>query len=142
MGLIAAPVGRMSRDRNAAWLGIEWVNEPVVETAIQALAADLQRHRITYIGVPTSEEETYLHHPRAEDITSGIGGVLCALKFCRSCTTTVTGLAVYPYWETDAQEWGVFRRMWLLERSHSGPEAKPSEALLCSSRRKHCQCPA
>ena len=68
-----------------------------------------------YIGIPTSEEETYTHHPEAENISSGIDGVLCALKLCRSCAAMVTGLAVYPYWETDAQEWGTFEMMWLLE---------------------------
>jgi len=68
-----------------------------------------------FIGVPTSEERTYTHWPKAENMRSGIDGVLCALRLCRRCNVTVTGLAVYPHWETDAQEWESFRKVWLAE---------------------------
>jgi hypothetical protein len=218
----------LSRSDNAAWLGIEWVNEPVDEMAIRSLASDLQRYGIRtvyvyttymragnafgatyahapsfvqhlkesfgailsisarhvapaagwiaeslaaplawspgyyhqvafyvdeiavmvydsslpwawayrawtcvqtirvsgalarrgvdlYIGVPTSEERTPTHRPEAENIRSGIGGVPDAFVVCPWCETTVTGLAVYPYWETDVQEWRAYREMWLLE---------------------------
>ena len=58
------------RGLHAAWLGIEWVNEPVVETAVQALAADLQRNNIgtvyvytTYMRGNSTFGQTYAHAP-------------------------------------------------------------------------------
>jgi hypothetical protein len=52
--------------------------------ALDGLAAEL------LIGVPTSEEHTVSHSPAA-----------------------VTGVAIYPDWETDAAEWETYRTLWL-----------------------------
>ena len=68
--LVSAQQDQPPRDLNAAWLGIEWVNEPVVETAVQALAADLQRNNIgtvyvytTYMRGNSTFGQTYAHAP-------------------------------------------------------------------------------
>ena len=61
---------QISHDRNAAWLGIEWVNEPVGESAVRALAADLEQYGIrtvyvytTYMRGDKTFGATYAHAP-------------------------------------------------------------------------------
>lgn len=87
-----------------AWTGVQTIR---VSLALVGTGTRL------YIGVPTSEERTYTHRPEAETISSGIGGVLDAFTVCPWCEAAVTGLAIYPHWETDVQEWVIFREMWL-----------------------------
>jgi len=64
-----------------------------------------------FIGVPTSEERTLTHCPSAENMRSGILGALDGLAATRR--GVVTGLAIYPYWETDENEWAEYERLWL-----------------------------
>jgi Glycosyl hydrolases family 18 len=64
-------------------------------------------------GVPTSEEETFTHHPRAENMRSGLHGVIAGLNDADAMSQAVTGVAIYPHWETDAAEWAVYDRIWL-----------------------------
>src|SRR5579862_7172269 len=46
-----------NKGMNAAWLGVEWVNEAHSTTEIASLAADLKREQIATIFVYT----TYMH---------------------------------------------------------------------------------
>lgn len=66
-----------------------------------------------FIGVPTSEEQTRTHRPAAENVTSGLRGVTDGLNDARAVPHTVAGVALYPYWETDAAEWRTYARLWL-----------------------------
>lgn len=61
-----------------------------------------------FIGVPTSEEATRTHNPSAENMTSGLLGVRDGLH-----NSAITGVAIYPYWETDATEWATYEALWL-----------------------------
>jgi len=65
------------------------------------------------IGVPTSEEETSTHHAAAENMQSGLSGIIDGLNDDESRPSAVTGVAIYPYWETDAAEWALYDRLWL-----------------------------
>lgn len=65
------------------------------------------------IGIPTSEEKTKTHNPKAENITSGLKGVIDGLNDAESKPKTVSGVAIYPYWETDATEWEIYTSHWL-----------------------------
>jgi hypothetical protein len=59
-----------------------------------------------FIGVPTSEEPTWTHWPAAETMRTGLAGVLDGLA--ASAQRVVTGVAIYPYWETDDEEWALY----------------------------------
>ncbi|MCL5999298.1 MAG: glycosyl hydrolase family 18 protein [Chloroflexi bacterium] len=68
------------------------------------------------IGIPTSEEQTATHLPGAENMTSGLLGLLDSLNDAASHPEAITGTAIYPYWETDEREWAVYRAEWLGEK--------------------------
>ena len=65
------------------------------------------------IGVPASDEQTATHHPGAENMTSGLQGVIDGLNDSDSRPATITGVALYPYWEIDSAKWQVYDQMWL-----------------------------
>jgi len=64
-------------------------------------------------GVPTSEDETWTHHPSAENIRSGLRGIIAGLNDAEAVPQAMTGVAIYPHWETDAAEWEDYDRLWL-----------------------------
>jgi hypothetical protein len=56
------------------------------------------------IGVPTSEELTPSHNTTAQSLANALDGLRAGLDTSDS-PQVVDGLAVYPYWETSAEEW-------------------------------------
>lgn len=66
-----------------------------------------------FIGVPTSEEVTASHVPRAENMASGLQGTIDGLNDAASRPQVVTGVGIYPHWETDEAEWAVYESVWL-----------------------------
>jgi len=69
-----------------------------------------------FIGIPTSEEKTLTHWPTAENMTSGLRGLVEGLNDARARPAALTGVAIYPHWETDETEWAVYEVLWLGER--------------------------
>ncbi len=86
-----------------------WGRFQVIEItrAIEGFDVDL------FFGVPTSEERTLTHWPNAENMTSGLQGVVDGLNDADARPVAVTGVAIYPYWETDAAEWAIYEWLWL-----------------------------
>lgn len=86
-----------------------WSRFQVVEIsqAVNGTGVDL------FFGIPTSEEKTLTHWPMAENITSGLQGIIDGLNDAEACSSAVTGVAIYPYWETDEAEWSIYQRLWL-----------------------------
>ncbi|MBC7813456.1 MAG: hypothetical protein H7175_20010 [Burkholderiales bacterium] len=58
------------------------------------------------IGVPTSEELTPSHNTTAESLTNALVGLRAGFAASDS-PQVIDGLAVYPYWETSADEWAL-----------------------------------
>jgi hypothetical protein len=65
------------------------------------------------IGVPTSEERTLSHWPNAETMEAGLRGVVDGLNDAQARPHAVTGVAIYPEWETDDAEWATYEALWL-----------------------------
>lgn len=65
------------------------------------------------IGIPTSEEWTLTHWPNAENITSGLQGVVDGLNNRDARPSAVSGVAIYPHWEMDVDEWVSYQSLWL-----------------------------
>jgi hypothetical protein len=86
-----------------------WMRFQVIEVsrAVDGTGAQL------FFGVPTSEEETRTHRPGAENVTSGLHGLIVGLNDTETRPAAVTGVAIYPYWETDEAEWAIYRTLWL-----------------------------
>ena len=66
-----------------------------------------------FFGVPTSEEQTWTHRPEAENMRSGLQGTIAGLNDAQAYPSAVTGIAIYPYWETDELEWSTYQALWL-----------------------------
>jgi hypothetical protein len=68
-----------------------------------------------FIGVPTSEELTATHNPAGENIGAALDGLIVGLNDSESVPDKVTGIAIYPYWETSAAEFATYTQRWLGE---------------------------
>jgi hypothetical protein len=66
-----------------------------------------------FFGVPTSEERTATHQPEAENMVSGLLGIVDGLNDDEARPAVVTGVAIYPEWETDDAEWRSYESLWL-----------------------------
>ena len=66
-----------------------------------------------FIGIPTSEEKTWTHWPNAENMTTGLLGLVDGLNDPAARPGVLTGVAIYPYWETDTAEWKIYESLWL-----------------------------
>ena len=67
------------------------------------------------IGIPTSREETFTHRVVAETMESGLLGTIDGLNDASARPKTITGVAIYPHWETTPEDWRTYRRLWLGE---------------------------
>lgn len=66
------------------------------------------------IGVPTYHEPRQNHNPEAENMESGLRGVIDALaRVEEPPAAPFAGVAVYAHWETDQREWSLYRDLWL-----------------------------
>ncbi|HEX5415537.1 MAG TPA: glycosyl hydrolase family 18 protein [Chloroflexota bacterium] len=70
-------------------------------------------NRQVLIGVPTSEERTPSHWPGAENMETGLSGTIDGLNDKASVDSVVTGVAIYPEWETGQAEWQEYQSLWL-----------------------------
>ncbi len=77
-----------------------------VEQQTLALSQRLPEGKELFIGLPTYEEGQALD-PRAENLRTGLEGVRRGLSNLRSRPAKITGVAVYSYWETQADEWSI-----------------------------------
>lgn len=86
-----------------------WIRFQVIEVSRALDGTGVQ----VFFGIPTSEEMTWTHYPWAENMRSGLKGVIDGLNDAASRPTVVTGVAIYPHWETDATEWRIYEELWL-----------------------------
>jgi hypothetical protein len=94
---------------DSQWLYQQWSRFQVIQ--ISQAVADTGAELL--IGVPTSEELTATHKPHAETMSSGLLGIIDGLNDAEARPAAVTGVAIYPYWETDAAEWSIYDKLWL-----------------------------
>jgi hypothetical protein len=87
----------------------QWSRFQVIEIS-QAVHST---HVELFFGVPTSEEKTYTHWPIAENMSSGLQGIIDGLNDAKAYPSGVNGVAIYPYWETDEIEWSIYHVIWL-----------------------------
>ncbi len=92
-----------------AFLYRQWMRFQVIEIGRAVDGTDVQ----LFFGVPTSEEKTWTHWPRAENMRSGLDGVIAGLNDAEARPAAVVGVAIYPYWETDDAEWRTYEELWL-----------------------------
>lgn len=87
----------------------QWMRFQVIEISRAVDGTGVQ----LFFGVPTSEEKTWTHWPGAENMESGLQGLIDGLNDAEAQSANVTGVAIYPYWDTDKTEWAVYKALWL-----------------------------
>jgi hypothetical protein len=93
----------------SACLYRQWTRFQVIEVSRAVDSTGVQ----LFFGVPTSEERTWTHRPGAENMRSGLQGLISGLNDAAAQPANVLGVAIYPHWETDGAEWAVYRELWL-----------------------------
>jgi hypothetical protein len=92
-----------------AWIYRQWVRFEVISISRALEGVDIE----LLIGVPTSEEATATHQPRAENMRSGLQGTINGLNDKAARPQEIDGVAIYPAWETDDAEWKTYESLWL-----------------------------
>ena len=65
------------------------------------------------IGIPAYEDDKESFNPLAENVTTGLEGVINGMNNLRGKTDNFVGVAVYPMWEIEDEEWWIWDRLWL-----------------------------
>lgn len=91
-----------------AWLYRHWVKFQVIEITQALHDLDVE----VLMGVPASQEATQTHRPRAENMRSGLEGIIEGLNDKGAFPEVVVGVAIYPYWETTASDWQTYDSLW------------------------------
>ena len=91
------------------WIYRKWAQFQVISISRAIDGIDVE----VLMGVPTSEEATATHHPRAENMRSGLEGIIDGLNDKSARSDVVDGVAIYPAWETDEVEWAIYESLWL-----------------------------
>lgn len=87
----------------------QWMRFQVIEISNAVDGTGVQ----LFFGIPTSEEKTWTHWPSAENMRSGLQGLIDGLNDAKAQAAAVTGVAIYPYWDTDKAEWAIYEALWL-----------------------------
>lgn len=86
-----------------------WVRTQLVQVSRAVSDLDVE----LFVGVPTSEERTFTHRPKAESLAAGLQGVVEGLDDPNARPSAVSGVAIYPYWEMDSNKWATYQSLWL-----------------------------
>jgi hypothetical protein len=87
----------------------QWVRHQVINltNSLHETTAEI------LIGLPTSEEHSSSHDPDVENMQTGLTGLLAGLNDLDAHPERIAGVAIYPYWETSADEWQTYSELWL-----------------------------
>ncbi|MFH1284488.1 MAG: glycosyl hydrolase family 18 protein [Candidatus Peregrinibacteria bacterium] len=66
-----------------------------------------------FIAIPAYEDEKEGFNPDAENVKNGLAGIVSGLNNIRSNEDSFAGVAIYPYWEIDENEWETYDNLWL-----------------------------
>lgn len=91
-----------------------WVAHQVV--SFTGAAAELNTPLEIVIGVPTLPDGTPRFDPGVENIDSAVAGVREGIRRAGNAGSYITGIALYPEWETSADEWAAYQRAWIERR--------------------------
>ncbi len=91
-----------------SWLYSFWVEQQIIyiTNALKNTNAKV------LIGLPTYKNRTKSFAPEAENLSSGITGVIRGLENIRSHRDAFSGIALYPYWTMDETDWHTLDTLW------------------------------
>lgn len=66
-----------------------------------------------FIGIPAYDTPSEAFDPDVENVGSALRGVIRGMNNVRSDEENFAGVAIYPYWEIDEDEWGIYDKLWI-----------------------------
>ncbi len=91
----------------------DWLYGTLVRRETARILGAVGSTATVFFGIPTYDEASLTHHPRAENVESGIRGVQKGLGPFPAGEVRRVGVAIYAEWTTDEHEWAIYRRGWL-----------------------------
>ncbi len=73
----------------------------------------LFKEKEVFIAIPSYDYTTKAFNPEVENMENGIKGIISGLNNARSRVENFAGLAIYPYWTIDENEWEIYQKLWL-----------------------------
>lgn len=84
------------------------------EQTLGVLEALAQTNAEVLIGIPAYEEPRLNHNPEAENVETGLTGVLDALaRASGPARSRFAGVAIYAHWVMAERDWQTYERLWL-----------------------------
>lgn len=74
---------------------------------------DLLDDTEVFIAIPAYDEEKVGFNPKIENVKNGLQGIIKGLNNFRSEEENFAGVAIYPYWELDEEEWAIYEELWI-----------------------------
>lgn len=66
-----------------------------------------------FVAIPAYDQQKEDFDPAVENVENGVRGIIAGLNNMRSDEENFAGVAIYPYWEIDANEWKIYEDLWL-----------------------------
>ena len=66
-----------------------------------------------FIAIPAYDAATGDFDPTIENVQNGLEGIIAGLNNIRSDEKNFAGVAIYPYWKIDDNEWQTYNDLWL-----------------------------
>lgn len=90
----------------------EWIYKWLVKEETIRITSFLDEAEV-FIGIPAYEGDVGVFDPEVENIKNGLLGIIMGLNNLRSNEDNFAGVAIYPYWEMDDDEWETYENLWL-----------------------------
>lgn len=75
--------------------------------------SNLLENKELFIAIPAYDKASEDFDPKVENVENGIKGIVSGLNNIRSEEENFAGVAIYPYWEIDENEWKIYEDLWL-----------------------------
>jgi len=90
----------------------EWIYRWLVQEQIIRVT-NLLGDTEVFLAIPAYEGNAEVFDPSVENVGNGLRGIIKGLNNLRSEEENFAGVAIYPYWEIDDEEWKIYQNLWL-----------------------------
>jgi len=90
----------------------EWIYKWLVKEQTIRTTALLDNTEV-YIAIPLYGEKTEHFNPEVENVKNGLKGITDGLNDIRSNVGNFRGVALYPYWKIEKDEWDIYYNLWI-----------------------------
>ena len=93
--------------------GADWYRWFIEQQVIYVTRIAEPFHTSVLVGIPAYEKGAEgAFDPAIENIENGLKGVIQGVSNTRSAPEVFSGVAIYPYWEMEEEEWKTYETLW------------------------------